>query len=168
MGHVGACRVARRSGIATAVRAVHGGMVDLAAGGVALEDGPFAVAAFEGIGHLHGGAFLLGAEENLGLSVIAIDGDLLKLGFHGGEVQPAIFLQMLEDAGADGLVIRARLVASGGEHEQCGGGESYSQTLDVHDFFGITDKDFIALSTPGLSRNSPSALPPARMNTQSF
>ena len=100
------------------VCAVNGRMHDLAAGRLAAEDGPVAVAAFERVIHEHGRTFLLGLEEDLGLGAVAVDGNLLKRSVHGREIHGGPLLQVGEDGGTNGFLVGSGFVTGDSCEEQ--------------------------------------------------
>lgn len=138
---------------AGAMGAVHGGMRDLAAGGLAAENNPFTVAALERVVHLHGGAFLLGAEEDLGLRMVAVHRDFLELGVHGGEIETAGFLQMLEDGGANGLLVRTGFATGGTEEKKGCGEQPNSSFCHANDFSSVTVEELFTIPMTALFRS---------------
>jgi hypothetical protein len=112
-------------------------MLDHAATSLRFENDPRAVALFQVIGNLHAsplGSAGLGPEFNIGVRLIAVDGNSSDIHHHGAHVERANSGEMLHDSGANGVVVILLLLASAGgekrgEKPQCQGNTFHAKVL---------------------------------------
>lgn len=109
-------------------------MLDRAASGLRFQDEPGAIAFFQVISDLHaraGGGSGLRAEFDFGVSLIAVDGNAADVHLHGADVEGANGGQVLQDAGADGVIVAGLVLATAcgeeGSEKQRGCGESFHE-----------------------------------------
>ncbi len=96
-------------------------MLDGTTGGGGGLDDPLAILFLQGVGDLHSGAVWgagLGFEFDLGLGLVALNGDTGDVHVHGAEVDGFQGSQVLVDAGADGIGIAFLLFAAGEEGQK--------------------------------------------------
>jgi len=91
------------------------------------QDGPGTITFFQIVSDLHactGGGSGLRAEFDFGTGLITVDRNAADIHVHGADIQGANGGQVLQDAGADGVLIVGLFLASVGEEEgyekQCG------------------------------------------------
>ena len=112
-------------------------MLDHAATSLRFENDPRAVALFQVIGNLHAsslGSAGLGPEFNIGVRLIAVDGNSPDIHHHSAHVERANSGEMLHDSGANGVVVILLLLASAGgekrsEKPQCQGNTFHAKVL---------------------------------------
>jgi len=122
------------------------GMLDHAARRLRFENKPGAVAFFQVIGNLHArplGRPGLGPEFNVGVGLIAVDGNLLDIHHHGAHVEGAYSREVLHDSGANGVVVILLFLASTGdekrgEEPQCQGNTFHAKVLSMYIETGLS------------------------------
>lgn len=90
------------------------GMLNHAAEWLGLHDDPPVVTLLQVVSHLHpgtGGAVVLWAKLDLGVGLIAIDGNTANVQIHGAHVEGADGGQVLQDTGADSVLVTRLLLA---------------------------------------------------------
>ncbi len=111
-------REATRMYVLILVRVLVGiGMLDHAARRLRFENEPRTVALFQVIGNLHAsplGRPGFGPEFNFGVGLIAVDGNLLDIHYHGAHVEGTNSSKVLHDSGANGIIVILLLLASAG------------------------------------------------------
>ena len=124
-------------------------MLNHSAGGLRFLNYPRAITFFQIIGDLHartGGCAGLGPKDNLGVRLIAIDGNASDIHIHGAHVERTDAVEMLKDAGANGVIVARLLLATAAEQES--GGEAKARAMDfMRGSFPIPEDDsFIHLT----------------------
>jgi len=83
------------------------GMLQASAGGLALDHHPFFATFFEIVVHLHAGpagGTVFQTKINLRLRLTAVDGGLGDVDIHGADVERLAGVEIIHDAGANGLL----------------------------------------------------------------
>jgi len=96
-----------------------------ASSGLRFQDGPGAIMLFQIVGDLHtatGRGAGLRPELNLGMGLASVNGNIANIHLHGADVQRADGLQVLQDAGTNGVIVAGLVLASangaeGGENQ---------------------------------------------------
>jgi hypothetical protein len=114
------------------------GVLHGAAGGLRFQHGPGALMLFQIVSDLHacaGRGAGLGPEFDLRMGLIPVNGNVANIHLHGADVQRADGLQVLQDAGTNGVVVAWLRLASAHAAE---GGEcqnSYGKSFHGHVHF---------------------------------
>jgi len=100
------------------------GVLNHAARGLRFQNDPGAVPLFQIVRDLHAGAgrsACLRPEFNFGVRLIPVHGNTANIHVHGADVQSTDGVEVLKDAGADGVIIALLLLAaaSGAEGDEC-------------------------------------------------
>jgi len=109
-----------------------------------LENDPVAIALFEIVCNLHpraGRSARLGPELDFRMSLASADGDTTNIHIHSGYVERSHTGEVLQDRGADGVVIARPSLASGSRKK--GSNEPYNEGKPFHAQFlsGVGDRD---------------------------
>lgn len=97
-------------------------MLNHPTGGLRFLDYPNAIAFFQIVNDLHARPSRrtgLGAEDNLGVRLVAIDGNVSNVHIHGAHVESAHAIEVLQYASADGIVVARLLLATAGQNQHC-------------------------------------------------
>jgi len=120
-------------------------MLNHASGGLRFQYDPGTIAFFQIVSDLHacaGGGSGLGTEFDFGVSLVAVDGDGADVHLHRADVERANGGQMLQDAGADGVVVVAAVLQPApvkkAAKSQRGSGESFHAQFPVSHLQSIT------------------------------
>src|SRR6266852_195228 len=108
-------------------------MLDHPASRLCFLDQPRAIAFLQIIADLHARARRragLWPEFNFGMRLVSIDGNASDIHFHGADIESANAVEVLHDAGANGLVVGLLLLASAGNENR--GEESQGQAYAFH------------------------------------
>src|SRR5258708_30271486 len=92
-------------------------MLDHPAGRLCFLDQPRAIAFLQIIADLHARTRRragLWPEFNFGVRLVSIDGNASDIHFHGADIESANAVEVLHDAGANGVVVALLLLASAG------------------------------------------------------
>ena len=111
-------------------------MLNHSSSGLRFQDDPGAISLFQIVSDLHaraGSSSRFGAEFDFGVGLIAVDGNAADVHFHRADVEGANGSQVLQNAGADGVVVVGVLLASA-YGEECGE-EQYGYGRSFHKQF---------------------------------
>jgi len=96
------------------------GVLNHSASGLRFLDDPRTIALFQVVGNLHSRAFLrtiFRTEDDFGMCLIAVDGHAANVHVHGAHVERAHSVKMLQNTGANGVII-GPLFAAGTEQKR--------------------------------------------------
>ena len=121
---------------------------NLATRRLAVQHFPSSRAALERIGHLHGGAFLLGAEEHLRLRMVPVHRNLLHSNVHRSQIDAAVLAEMLQDAGANCIFFRGGSLAGNAPRDRCAQRQQKPVRLHASDLSRFTASNRFTIFRP--------------------